>query len=148
MREKKHCKFSIFVFAVAAALLFGFFILTTSQAFADQGSKGKGQQKQLQKQQKQETHGRPASRGPSDYDKYSGYREHPYNKHRNYGHYDYKGHRYDYRGHWRSWDQWDRYAKAHPDISRHGTYYRENEHLMFRFCQPGAGTCFFFSIGR
>ena len=40
MREK-HCKFSIMVFAAAAVLLFGFCMLTTSQAFADQGEKGK-----------------------------------------------------------------------------------------------------------
>ena len=59
MREK-HCKFSIMVFAAAAVLLFGFCMLTTSQASADQGKKGKGQQKQLQKHQEQETHGRPA----------------------------------------------------------------------------------------
>ena len=130
------------LFAVATVLLFGFFMLTAPQAFADQGNKGKGQPKQWQKQQVQENQGRP------DYDKYRGYRQRPYDKGRHYGYYNYKGHRYDYRGHWRSWDQWDRYAKAHPDISRHGTYYRENAHLMFRFCEPGTGNCIFFSIGR
>jgi hypothetical protein len=145
---EKHCKISTLVFAATTVLLFGFFMLTTSQAFADQGNKGKGQQKQWQKHQQQNTHGRPDYKGRPDYDKYRGYRERPYDKGRHYGHYDYKGHRYDYRGHWRSWDQWDRYAKAHPNISRHGTYYRENAHLMFRFCEPGTGTCFFFSIGR
>ena len=147
MREK-HCEFSTLVFAVTAALVFGFCMLTTSQAFAEQGNRGKGQQKQWQKHQEQETHGRPAYKGPSDYDKYGGYREHPYDRGRHYGYYNYKGHRYDYRGHWRSWEQWDGYAKTHPDISRHGTYYRENTHLMFRFCEPGTGNCFFFSIGR
>ena len=160
MREK-HCKIPTLVFAVAAVLLFGFFMFTPSQAFAAQGNKGKGQQKQEQKHQVQgqkrqeqgqrhqvqSTHGRPDYKGRPDYDKYRGYRERPYDKRRHHEHYDYKGHRYGYRGHWRSWDQWDRYAKAHPDISRHGTYYRENTHLMFRFCEPGTG-CFFFSIGR
>jgi len=141
MREK-NCKSSMLLFAVATVLLFGFFMLTTPRAFGDQGNKGKGQPKQWQKQQVQETQGRP------DYDKYRGYRQRPYDKGRHYGYYNYKGHRYDYRGHWRSWDQWDRYAKAHPDLSRHGTYYRENVHLMFRFCEPGTGNCFFFSIGR
>jgi hypothetical protein len=146
--RKKHCKISMLVFAVTTVLLFGFFMLATPQAFADQGNKGKGQQKQWQKQQEQETHGRPAYNGPSDYGKYNGYRERPYNKSRHYANYNYKGHRYDYRGHWRSWEQWDGYAKAHPDISRHGIYYRENTHLMFRFCEPGTSNCFFFSIGR
>ena len=83
-----------------------------------------------------------------DYQNHRGYREHPYDSHRNYGRYDYKGHRYDYRGHWRSWEQWDNYARKHPDIYKRGIYYHESAHLMFRFCDPGTGSCFFFSIGR
>ena len=83
-----------------------------------------------------------------DYHKHRGYRERPYDKHRHYVNYDYKGHRYDYHGHWRSWEQWDRYARKHPHIYKHGGYYRQNAHLMFRFCEPGTGNCFFFSIGR
>jgi len=84
----------------------------------------------------------------SDYHKHRGYRERPYDKHRHYGHYIYKGHRYDYHGHWRSWEQWDRYARKHPHIYKYGRYYREGAHLMFRFCEPGTGNFFFFSIGR
>jgi hypothetical protein len=87
-------------------------------------------------------HGRP------DYQRYSGYRERPYQKGRHYGHYDRNGRRYDYHGHWRSWDEWDRYAKRNPDIYKHGRYYREDAHLMFRFCEPGTANCVFFSIGR
>ena len=83
-----------------------------------------------------------------DYHMHRGYRERPYAKHRNYGHYDYKGHRYDYQGHWRSWEQWDRYARKNPHIYKHGRYYREGGHLMFRFCELGTGNYFFFSIGR
>ena len=83
-----------------------------------------------------------------DYQTHRGYREHPYDRHRSYGHYDYKGHRYDYHGHWRSWEQWDNYARQHPTLYKHGTYYHESAHLMFRFCDPGTGGCFFFSIGR
>jgi len=83
-----------------------------------------------------------------DYHEHRGYRKRPYDKHRHYGRYDYKGHRYDYHGHWRSWEQWDRYARKHPHIYKHGRYYRENAHLMFKFCEPGTGNCFFFSIGR
>ena len=83
-----------------------------------------------------------------DYQRYSGYRERPYQKGRHYGHYDHNGKRYDYHGHWRSWDEWDRYAKKHPDIYKHGRYYHEDAHLMFRFCDPGSGNCVFFSIGR
>jgi hypothetical protein len=86
--------------------------------------------------------------GRPDYHKYDGYRERPYNRGRHYGHYKHKGHLYDYRGHWRSWDQWDRYRRKHPDVYEHGHYYREKAHLMFRFCEPGTGNCFFFSIGR
>ena len=84
----------------------------------------------------------------SDYHKHHGYRERPHDRGRHYGHYKYRGHQYDYHGHWNSWAQWHRYAEAHPQISRHGHYYRENAHLMFRFCEPGTGNCFFFSIGR
>jgi hypothetical protein len=83
-----------------------------------------------------------------DYQNQRGYRQHPYDSRRHYDRYDYKGHRYAYRGHWTSWKQWNAYAKRHPNIYKHGTYYRENAHLMFRFCDPGSGSCFFFSIGR
>ena len=82
-----------------------------------------------------------------DYREYHGYRESPYDRGRHYGHYKHRGHRYEYQGHWRSWDQWDRYARHH-ELYRHGQYYREGGHLMFRFCEPGSGACFFFSIGR
>jgi hypothetical protein len=84
----------------------------------------------------------------TDYRKHPGYREAPRGKGRHYGHYTYRKHRYDYRGHWDSWKRWELYAKAHPEFLRYGHYYRENSHLMFRFCEPGTGTCFFFSIGR
>ncbi|MGA7145161.1 MAG: hypothetical protein WBY47_11710 [Desulfobacterales bacterium] len=83
-----------------------------------------------------------------DYYKYRGYSERPYSKDRFYINYDYKGHRYDYNGHWRSWKQWDKYARKHPYIYKHGGYYRQSSHLMFRFCDPGTKNCFFFSIGR
>ena len=83
-----------------------------------------------------------------DYRDHRGYRERPYDRGRHYGHYKHKGHRYEYRGHWRSWDAWDRYARRHPHVYKHGRYYRDNAHLMFRFCEPGSGACFFFSIGR
>jgi hypothetical protein len=82
-----------------------------------------------------------------DYAGHGGYREHPYDQ-RHYEGHGYKGHRYIYHGHWRSWDDWDRYAREHPHLYRHGGYYREGGHLMFRFCEPGTDNCFFFSIGR
>ena len=165
MREK-YCKLSIFVFTVTTVLLLGFFMLTTTQAFADNGSKGKGKQKEWQKPRVQdkeyrkhtgemrregrkhyEEQGRRDYKKRSDYQNHRGYRDRPYDNRRHYEHHDYKGHRYDYHGHWRSWEQWDNYAKKHPNIYKHGTYYRENAHLMFRFCEPGTGNCFFFSIG-
>jgi hypothetical protein len=166
MREK-YCKLSIFVFTVTTVVLLGFFMLTTTQAFADNGYKGKGKQKEWQRQRVQEKEYRKhpvemrrgnrehyEDQGRRDYEKRSGYYEHrgyrdrPYDKSRHYDHYDHKGHRYAYHGHWRSWDQWDMYAKKHPSFYKHGTYYREGAHLMFRFCEPGTGNCFFFSIGR
>ena len=166
MREK-YCKISIFVFTVITILLLGFFMLTTTQAFADNGYKGNDIHKKWQKQKEQEKeyhkhrekmererqkHYKEQERRDlkkySDYHMHRGYRERPFDKDRHYGYYDHKGHRYDYQGHWRSWEQWDRYAKIYPHIYKHGTYYREGAHLMFRFCDPGTGSCFFFSIGR
>jgi hypothetical protein len=84
----------------------------------------------------------------TDYHKHYGYRERPYQKNRRYEHHRHRGHRYAYQGHWRSWKQWDRYAKAHPGMYKHGSYYREDAHLMFRFRDPVSGSFFFFSIGR
>lgn len=83
-----------------------------------------------------------------DYRGYDGYRDRPYNKNRHYRHHEYRGKGYTYQGHWRSWDEWDRYSRNHPDVRRHGRYYHEGSHLMFRSCPPGSGTCLFFSIGR
>jgi hypothetical protein len=165
--RKKHFKLSIFLLPVTTILVFGFFMLTTSQAFADNGYKGNDKHKEWQNPKKQEKEYRKhraemkrenrkhyeeqrslAYKKRPDYHNYHGYRELPYDKHRHYGYHDYKGRRYNYQGHWRSWDQWDSYARKHPDIYRHGGYYREGAHLMFRFCDPGTGNGFFFSIGR
>ena len=55
---------------------------------------------------------------------------------------------YHYEGHWRSWEDWERYQRSHPDRYRHGDYYREEGHLFFRFCDPTSSACFFFSIGK
>ncbi|MBI5461305.1 MAG: hypothetical protein HY941_03875 [Gammaproteobacteria bacterium] len=88
-----------------------------------------------------------ADRG-RDYKGHHGYREHPYDKHRHYEHREYRGHRYDYQGHWRSWDEWGGYYRAHPWLHEHGHYYRDEGHLMFQFCDPESGGCFFFSIGQ
>ena len=71
-----------------------------------------------------------------------------YNHHsRNYKYHNYSDRRYNYKGHYGSWNQWDSYRRQHPDVVRHGSYYREGGHLMFRFSDPG-GNHFFFSIGR
>ncbi len=83
-----------------------------------------------------------------DYVGHRGYRERPYDRHRHYSRHPYRGHTYTYRGHWRSWNDWDDYARRHPERYRHGRYYREDGHLMFRYCDPDTGGCFFFSIGR
>ncbi len=86
-------------------------------------------------------------RGDSDYGRYRGYRAQPYGHDRHFDRYSHDRHRYDYRGHWRSWDAWNDYARNHPRIRDHGHYYRDHGHLMFRFCDPAGGGCFFFSIG-
>ena len=148
----------IVIFTVTTVLLFGFFMLTTTQPFADNGYRGKDKQKELQKLKEQDKeyrkHREEMDREDhrdynrrQDYNNYPGYRERPYDQDCYYVNYDYKGHRYDYHGHWRSWEQWDRYAKKHPHIYKHGGYYRQNAHLMFRFCEPSTGNCFYFSIG-
>jgi hypothetical protein len=142
-------------------------MLTSSQVIADNAYKGIYNKKAWQKQKEQDKEyrkhrekiARKAYRNFAeqsrhnyekrpDYHKHPGYRKRPYDQHRLYVNYDYKRHRYDYHGHWRSWEQWDSYARKRPNIYKHGTYYRENAHLMFRFCEPGTGNCFFFSIGR
>ena len=83
-----------------------------------------------------------------DYRGHHGYRDRPYDRHRHYDHKKYRKHEYAYRGHWRSWADWDNYRRAYPRIYQHGHYYYEGAHLMFRFCDPDSGSCFFFSIGR
>ena len=85
-----------------------------------------------------------------DYDRYDGYRDRPYDKgrhHYRHRHHEHRGHSYVYQGHWRSWDEWDRYLSHRPELRRHGRYYYEGVHLMFRTC-PEPGTCLYFSIGR
>lgn len=82
-----------------------------------------------------------------DYRGQHGYRMNPYNKHLHYDHYSNRGHDYRYHGHWRSWQAWHDYRSRHPEAYRNGRYFRQDGHLMFRFCDPGSG-CFFFSIGR
>lgn len=79
---------------------------------------------------------------------YEGYKKRPYDKKRHYRHHEHRGYRYNYRGHWRSWDKWNLYLKKHPELRRHGHYYHDGGHLMFRSCPPGTTTCLFFSIGR
>lgn len=79
---------------------------------------------------------------------YKGYKKHPYDRKRHYDHHEHHDHRYAYRGHWRSWLEWDHYLRQHPELHRHGRYYHDGVHLMFRTCDPGTNTCIFFSIGR
>jgi hypothetical protein len=90
----------------------------------------------------------PAVADRDNYSGHHGYKEHPYERSRHYEPYDHEGHRYDYHGHWRSWNDWDDYARHHPWMYNDGRYYHEGGHLMFRVCEPGTPNCFFFSIGR
>ena len=83
-----------------------------------------------------------------DFKGYKGYKERPYDRSRHYDHHSYHDHRYTYRGHWRSWNEWDRYVRKHPDVRNRGRYYYDGPHLMFRTCPPDTNICIFFSIGR
>lgn len=89
-----------------------------------------------------------ADRDKRDYKGHRGYRDHPYDNHRRYEHHEHHGHKYAYRGHWRSWGEWDGYYRERPWLHDHGHYYWEGAHLMFRFCDPDTSGCFFFSIGQ
>jgi hypothetical protein len=82
-----------------------------------------------------------------DVHRHPGHRGRPYDPHRHYERHEYGGRQYVYRGHWRSWDDWDRYYRAHPHLHGRGHYYHDDVHLMYRYCD-GDGSCFFFSIGR
>jgi len=92
----------------------------------------------------------PATAGERyrDYRDHHGYHERPYDNRRHYRNHDYRGQRYDYQGHWRSWYDFDRYTQRYPHLRQRGHYYHDGAHLMFRSCPPDTDTCFFFSIGR
>jgi hypothetical protein len=78
-----------------------------------------------------------------------GYSHRPLDRKRHYNQRrDRRGRDHHYRGHWRSWNDWHRYYRSHPEIHRHGRYFHDGSHLMFQFCDPESGGCFFFSIGR
>lgn len=83
-----------------------------------------------------------------NYRGHHGYRDRPYDRKRHYRYDEHRKHRYEYQGHWRSWDDFDRYLERYPNWRRHGHYYHDGVHLMFRTCPPDSGMCFFFSIGR
>lgn len=83
-----------------------------------------------------------------DYRGHHGYRDRPYDRNRHYRQLEHHKHRYAYQGHWRSWDDFDHYMERYPALRRHGHYYHDGVHLMFRTCPPDAGMCIFFSIGR
>ena len=138
---------------IAIVLIFLFPCLSTADGRKNESGKGYSGKSGYHyddgdHRQGSEDHGPGRYKNRHGEHEYRGYREHPYDKGRHYGHYKHKGHRYEYQGHWRSWGEWDRYARKNPQIYEHGQYYREDAHLMFRFCEPGSGACFFFSIGK
>ena len=165
---------SIGIIAIAAIVLFLFPCVSTADNWKNESGKNpkvkpgfrqddrhheKGTDDRRPDRFKERRDDRDYSRGPDDrrpdrfkerrdYHQYRGYRERPYDRNRHYDRHTHRDKRYDYNGHWRSWDEWNRYAKRHPDVYKHGHYYREDAHLMFRFCDPGSSACFFFSIGK
>ena len=74
---------------------------------------------------------------------YHQHRHHSYN----HKYHERNGKKYRYKGHYGSWDRWERYRRQHPNITRRGRYYHEGGHLMFGFTDE-FGNAFFFSIGR
>jgi hypothetical protein len=134
------------IITIAIALIFLFSGISIADDWKNEPGKRRAEYKQDDRDYKK----RSDNHGHNDYNDYRehrGYRERPYDRGRHYGHYKYKGYQYDYHGHWRSWEQWDRYRREYPHKFEHGHYYRENAHLMFRYCEPGTGNCFFFSVG-
>jgi hypothetical protein len=92
--------------------------------------------KQWQKQEKQKHRQYLRRQGPNHYGQ--GFR------------YQYHGQRHwrprHYRGHWRSWQEWNSHRSYSPHIYNRGHYYRHGGNLYFEF-RTGDGT-FVFSIGR
>ena len=125
---------------IIATLLSLVFLFTTAIPVIAKNHKGDRGHSNYQKQHVDKRQHHDNRR---DYERHDNRRHHT----RNYKHHDYKGRRYNYKGHYGSWNQWDSYRRQHPDVVRHGSYYREGGHLMFRFSDPG-GNHFFFSIGR
>jgi len=89
------------------------------------------QNKQQQKQQRYQKNKQPRYYG-------QGYR---YNHH---GTRDYRPKHY--RGHWRSWNEWESHRKYNRQPYRNGRYYRENNNLYFEFENEDGR--FVFSIGK
>lgn len=154
---------SIVIFAVVAIFCCSGIAFSNSwKNDSGKGNRGKSQYYQTHRNEKDHSYhhgGRGYKKRPDshnhryvekrhDFHKHSGYRERPYEKSRYYTNYNHNGLRYEYKGHWRSWKQWDSYANKHPEIRKHGSYYRVNAHLMFRFCDPITNGCAYFSIGR
>lgn len=138
------------IIKIAIILLFLFPSVSTAGQWKNESVKGKYDSHHGKRDYKRgpDNSGPDRFREHRGYNEYRGYREGPYDRGRHYGQYKHKRQQYEYQGHWRSWDDWDRYSKKHPHIYEQGHYYRDNAHLMFRFCEPGGGGCFFFSIGR
>ncbi len=123
----------VVIYLVALMFLF------TGMSFAGQNDRRKNDQKgYYQEQQDVQRYHKKHKKHRKDRHEYRGYRD------------KYYGQRHHppkrYRGHWRSWDQFDRYRRDHRSEYRHGRYYQNNGHLYFRF-QTDEGT-FSFSIGR
>ena len=91
-----------------------------------------------------------AGRGNRGYDRYHDNGRHlhrGWHHSHNYTYHHRHGKKYRYKGHYGSWDRWERYKRHHPNIERRGHYYHEGGHLMFGFTDD-FGNSFFFSIGR
>jgi hypothetical protein len=108
--------------------LFAIFISIILVTPVNAGRGDKGSQRGNQSYERQH--------GPMHYGQ--GYRFNHYD-HRNY-------HPRNYRGHWRSWHEWDDHYRNHRNWYRDGRYYRENGFLYFEFENDGQRFCF--SIGR
>jgi hypothetical protein len=129
------------IIVVLISLVF-MFITVTPAISKDHRSNTQKRSHQSYKQHSQQRHYHY-----NKHQNYKGYRNNPYGN-RHYDRRSFYGNHYKYYGHWNSWNHWSRYIERYPHIRNHGSYYKEGSHLMFRFCDPTTGNCFFFSIGR
>lgn len=119
-------------------LLIGFLVLIFTLSFTMVTSAGQRDKDRKQQPQQRERQYKNDDR-----------RQHPryYGQGYRYHHHDRRNYRPNhYRGHWRSWREWNDHRRHNHNWYRNGKYYRENNKLYFEFENEDGR--FVFSIGR